>query len=100
MQEVGLLLWSYIPVSLCTEGYMSSVSFRTQGLVETQGMKWENLSDSFNGMKEVLIIMFGEWLLVLPIAYFVDQAMSPGSSVNKSILFCLSNLMNKSSRFL
>ncbi|KAL8139103.1 hypothetical protein V2J09_005104 [Rumex salicifolius] len=46
--------------------------------VGTSGMKWQNLGDASNGMKEVLIIMFVEWLLVLPVAYYVDRGISSG----------------------
>lgn len=66
-------------------------------IVGTHGMKWENLSDSSNGMKEVLIIMFVEWLLVLSIAYYVDKAILSGSGMKKCSLFCLPNLWKKSS---
>ncbi|RZC16975.1 ABC transporter A family member 7 isoform B [Glycine soja] len=51
----------------------------------TDGMRWSDLSDSTNGMKEVLIIMFVEWLLVLLFAYYIDQVLSSGC--RKSPLF-------------
>ncbi|KAL5724971.1 Phospholipid-transporting ATPase abca7 [Ranunculus cassubicifolius] len=59
------------------------------------GMHWKDLSDGRNGMKEVLIIMFVEWLLILPLAYYVDQVASSGSGVRKSPLFFLQNLRKK-----
>ncbi|KAK9114191.1 hypothetical protein Syun_020988 [Stephania yunnanensis] len=63
----------------------------TGNLVGTDGMRWKDLSDSANGMKEVLIIMSIEWLIVLPVAYYVDQVMSLGSGVRKRPLFFLQN---------
>ncbi|XAR60348.1 hypothetical protein NMG60_11033680 [Bertholletia excelsa] len=48
----------------------------------TDGMRWSNLSDSSNGMKEVLIIMFVEWLVVLFIAYYIDQ---PNRNLNRIV---------------
>ncbi|KAL2938324.1 ABC transporter A family member 7 [Bienertia sinuspersici] len=63
----------------------------------THGMQWEDLGDSRNGMKEVLIIMFVEWLVVLPIAFYVDQAVSSGSGMKRSPLFFLRSLLRKSS---
>lgn len=54
----------------------SSFSGDTLG---THGMRWGDLSDSTNGMKEVLIIIFLEWILVLFFAYYVDQVLTTGS---------------------
>lgn len=62
----------------------------------THGMRWENLGDSMNGMKEVLIIMFVEWLIVLPFAFYVDQVVSSGSGVKKTPLFFFRSLLRKS----
>lgn len=62
----------------------------------THGMRWENLGDSNNGMKEVLIIMFVEWLVVLPIAFYVDQVVSSGSGVKRTPLFFFRSLLRKS----
>ncbi|KAK4568288.1 hypothetical protein RGQ29_003889 [Quercus rubra] len=40
-----------------------------QYIILERGMRWEDLNDSENGMKEVLIIMSVEWLVVLFAAY-------------------------------
>ncbi|KAI3974196.1 hypothetical protein MKX01_033447, partial [Papaver californicum] len=42
------------------------------------GMCWKDLSDGTNGMKEVLIIMLVEWLIVLCFAFYLDQVASSG----------------------
>ncbi|KAK7265779.1 hypothetical protein RJT34_33402 [Clitoria ternatea] len=52
----------------------------------TNGMQWQDLSDSFNGMKEVLIIMSAEWIVVLFAAFYIDQVLSPGSRKNPLFL--------------
>ncbi|KAE9601964.1 putative molybdate-transporting ATPase [Lupinus albus] len=37
------------------------------------GMRWKDLSNGAAGMKDVLIIMSIEWIVVLFVAYYVDQ---------------------------
>ncbi|MCH90287.1 ABC transporter A family member 7-like, partial [Trifolium medium] len=59
----------------------------------TDGMRWQDLSDNTNGMKEVLIIMFAEWIVVLFVAYYIDQVFSTGSG--KSPLFFLKGFLKK-----
>ena len=57
------------------------------------GMRWQDLSVSTNGMKEVLIIMSVEWIVVLFVAYYIDQVFSSGSG--KSPLFFLKGFQKK-----
>ncbi|KAL2515976.1 ABC transporter A family member 7 [Forsythia ovata] len=59
----------------------------------TDGMRWKDLNDSNNGMREVLIIMLVEWLVVLGVAYCADQVVSSG----RSPLFFLWKHQNKRS---
>ena len=59
----------------------------------TNGMRWGDLSDSKNGMREVLIIMVVEWVLVLFVAFYVDQVVSSGSG--KGPLFFLQSFRKK-----
>ncbi|CAJ2664524.1 unnamed protein product [Trifolium pratense] len=59
----------------------------------TNGMRWQDLSDNTNGMKEVLIIMFAEWIVVLFVAYYIDQVFSTGSG--KTPLFFLKGFQKK-----
>ncbi|XP_074285015.1 ABC transporter A family member 7-like [Silene latifolia] len=65
-------------------------------LMNTDGMRWKNLSDDGNGMKEVLIIMFLEWLILLPFAFYIDQAGSSGRGVIKNPLVFFRNFRKKS----
>ncbi|CAM0910189.1 unnamed protein product [Alopecurus aequalis] len=38
------------------------------------GMRWSDLSDRTNGMRNVMIIIIVEWLVLLPFAYYFDHA--------------------------
>ncbi|KAL7139184.1 hypothetical protein ABFS83_09G034000 [Erythranthe nasuta] len=46
----------------------------------TGGMEWKDLNDSNNGMREVLIILAVEWLVVFGVAYYADQVVSSGTN--------------------
>ncbi|XP_075112067.1 ABC transporter A family member 7-like isoform X1 [Nicotiana tabacum] len=59
----------------------------------TDGMRWKDLSDGKNGMKDVLIIMIVQWLVFLFLAYYIDQIASSG----KDPLFFLWNSRKKPS---
>ncbi|KAK6123286.1 hypothetical protein DH2020_042963 [Rehmannia glutinosa] len=50
----------------------------TGNYMGTDGMRWKDLTDSNNGMTEVLIIMAVEWVVVLGVAYYADQVRSSG----------------------
>ncbi|KAK2981524.1 hypothetical protein RJ640_000095 [Escallonia rubra] len=67
----------------------------TGNYMGTDGMRWGDLSDSTNGMKEVLIIISVEWLVVLFVAYYVDQVVSSGSGVGRSPFFFLQYFRKK-----
>lgn len=59
----------------------------------THGMRWGNLSDSSNGLRDVMIIILVEWFVVLFVAYYVDQVSSSGAG--KSRLFFLQRFRRK-----
>ena len=61
----------------------------------TSGMKWGDLDDSQNGMKAVLIIMFVEWLVLLVVAFYLDQVI--GGGIRKDPIFFLRYFRKKSS---
>ncbi|KAH7857513.1 hypothetical protein Vadar_013552 [Vaccinium darrowii] len=67
----------------------------TGNYMGTKGMRWGDLSDSSNGMSDVLVIMSLEWLVVLFVAYYIDQVVSSGSGVGRSPLFFLKNFRKK-----
>ncbi|VAI89555.1 hypothetical protein VPH35_130305 [Triticum aestivum] len=54
------------------------------------GMRWSDLNDHTNGMRDVMIIIIVEWLVLLPVAYYFDYAASVGNSSGLlSIIKCL-----------
>lgn len=57
----------------------------------TDGMRWKDIIHSSNGMWEVLVIMSVEWLVVLLVAFYVDQVEQSG----KNPLFFLQNFQKK-----
>ncbi|XP_058110844.1 ABC transporter A family member 7 [Magnolia sinica] len=59
----------------------------TGNFMGTDGMRWRDLNDKHNGMRDVLIIMFVEWLVLLPFAFYLDQVASLGSGIRKHPLF-------------
>ncbi|KAF8390228.1 hypothetical protein HHK36_024753 [Tetracentron sinense] len=63
--------------------------------IGVDGMRWKDLNDSKNGMREVLIIMVVEWLIVLLVAFYLDQVVSLGSGVRKHPLFFLQKFQKK-----
>lgn len=69
----------------------------TGNYMGTDGMRWRDLSDGTNGMREILIIMFVEWLVVFFVAYYIDQVVASGSGVGRSPLFFLQKLGKKPS---
>lgn len=77
--------------------YEFSQASLTADALGTHGMRWGDLSDSMNGMREVLIIMVVEWLVVLLVAYYIDQIVSSGSG--KSPLFFLQKFRKKPPSF-
>ncbi|KAG2612542.1 hypothetical protein PVAP13_4KG297800 [Panicum virgatum] len=57
------------------------------------GMRWSDLNDHTNGMRDVLIIIILEWLVLLPIAYYFDHAASVGHT--SSPLATIKRLLKK-----
>lgn len=55
------------------------------------GMQWDHYYVSENGMKEVLVLMFLEWFVVLYVALVVDRVVSSGSGVKHSLFFFLNS---------
>ncbi|THU59096.1 hypothetical protein C4D60_Mb03t21390 [Musa balbisiana] len=72
---------------------LSQYSFKGDQM-GTSGMQWRDLNDRQNGMKDVLIIMFVEWLVFLLVAFCLDQAL--GGGIRKVPLFLLNYFQKKS----
>ncbi|CAL9173890.1 unnamed protein product [Musa hybrid cultivar] len=71
---------------------LSQYSFKGDQM-GTSGMQWRDLNDRQNGMKDVLIIMFVEWLVFLPVAYYLDKVLG---GIRKDPLFLLNYFQKKS----
>jgi hypothetical protein len=54
-------------------------------------MRWSDLNDHTNGMRDVLIIIILEWLVLLPVAYYFDHASSVGH--RSSLLSIIKHLL-------
>ncbi|KAF3320351.1 ABC transporter A family member 7-like protein [Carex littledalei] len=61
----------------------------------TNGMRWGDLSSSENGIRNAMIIMVLEWMVLLPLAFYIDQVSSLGGSIRKDPLFFLKFLKKK-----
>lgn len=38
-----------------------------------RGMQWKNLRDPENGLGQVIAIMLTEWILIMPVSYYLDR---------------------------
>ena len=56
-------------------------------------MRWSDLSDHTNGMRNALIIIIVEWLVLLPLAYYFDHAAAVGH--RSSPLYIIKRLLRK-----
>lgn len=56
-------------------------------------MQWSDLNDHTNGMRDVLIIIILEWLVLLPVTYYFDHASSVGH--RSSLLSIIKHLLKK-----
>ncbi|KAF2927371.1 hypothetical protein DAI22_06g200400 [Oryza sativa Japonica Group] len=59
----------------------------------SHGMRWSDLNDHANGMRDALIIIILEWLVLLPVAYYLDHSASVGHK--SSFLSLIKNLLKK-----
>lgn len=56
-------------------------------------MRWSDLNDHANGMRDVLIIVVLEWMVLLPVAYYLDHVASVGH--RSGLLSMIKNLLKK-----
>ncbi|KAK1282065.1 ABC transporter A family member 7 [Acorus calamus] len=97
-----LLIMEIFPAFSLYRGlYEFSVFAFTGSQMGTSGMRWSDLNNSENGMREVLIIMSIEWIILLPLAYYLDQLTSFGGAIQGdplSFLHCFRKKPSASSR--
>lgn len=75
--------------------YRGLYEFGQYSFTGTKGMQWSDLSASSSGMKEVLILMIVEWLVVLLVACYLDKVISSGRG--KGPLFFLEKFRKRQS---
>lgn len=80
--------------------YRGLYEFRTYSvnasLMGTYGMRWHVLSDSASGIREVIIIMSAEWILLLIPAYYLSKVFALASGFPR-LRLCFSQKSQKSS---
>ncbi|KAJ3687005.1 hypothetical protein LUZ61_016169 [Rhynchospora tenuis] len=78
--EIQIILVELIPGFSLYRGLSEFSKYSTSGFeAGGYGLRWEDLEDSANGMRAVLIIMVAEWLLFLLAACFLDRPAGDGS---------------------
>ncbi|KAL9155884.1 hypothetical protein ABFS82_09G035700 [Erythranthe guttata] len=95
--KAGIIAMELFPgFSLYRGLYEFSQYAFTGNFMGSDGMRWKDLNDSNNGMREVLVIIAIEWLVVLCVAYYADQVVSSGKS---PLFFLRKQQKNLSSSF-
>jgi hypothetical protein len=89
-KEGWIIVMEIIPGFSLYRGLYEFAEYAFSGhAMDTDGMKWDNLDDAENGMRSVLIIMVVEWVILLLLAFYIDQVSSIGGGARKSPLFFL-----------
>lgn len=60
--------------------YEFAQSSLTGNYMGTKGMSWGDLKGGTSGMRDILIMMLAQWLVVLFVAYYIDQVVLSGRS--------------------
>lgn len=69
-----LVTMEFVPgFSLYREIYELAKYASAGSQMEKSGMQWGDLNDPVNGMKDVLVLMSIEWILLLPVAFLLDH---------------------------
>lgn len=95
--EAGLIAMELFPGFSLYRGLYEFSQFSYIGsYMGTKGMQWKDLNNGTNGMKEVMIIITVEWVIVLIVAYYIDQVLTSGRS---PLFFLWRPKKNRSSSF-
>ncbi|KAK4485684.1 hypothetical protein RD792_008328 [Penstemon davidsonii] len=90
--KAGIIAMELFPGFSLYRGLYEFSQYAFHGnLMGSDGMRWKDLKDSNNGMKDAMIIILVEWIVVLGVAYYFDQVISSG----KSPLFFLQRRQKK-----
>ncbi|KAH6797363.1 ABC2-like protein 6 [Perilla frutescens var. hirtella] len=77
--KAGIIAMELFPGFALYRGLYEFAQYSFNGnYMGTDGMQWKDLSNSDNGMREALIIIAVEWVIVLGVAYYADQVVSSG----------------------
>ncbi|MCO5558910.1 hypothetical protein L7F22_012500 [Adiantum nelumboides] len=69
-----ILLLELLPGFSLYRGLYEFSQYSLTGFYQgTRGMLWKNMKDAENGMRQVFIIMFLEWLFITPVSFYLDQ---------------------------
>lgn len=96
--ENWLIVMELLPAFSLYRGLYELSQYSFSGdYMGTHGMQWTDLSDHLNGMKDVLIIIVAEWLILLPFAYYIDRTASRGNISMKGLFSVLQRFLTKKS---
>ncbi|KAI5077461.1 hypothetical protein GOP47_0007285 [Adiantum capillus-veneris] len=77
----AILLLELLPGFALYRGLYEFSQYSLTGYYQgTRGMQWKNMKDVENGMPQVFIIMFLEWLLITPFSFYLDQFFQSNNS--------------------
>ncbi|XP_050376474.1 ABC transporter A family member 10-like [Argentina anserina] len=81
MDKAWIITLELFPGFSLYRGLVEFMNYATEGkFMNTRGMQWDDLNDSVNGMKDVLIIMALESAVLLLLAFYIDQVVTWGKS--------------------
>ncbi|CAM0946664.1 unnamed protein product [Alopecurus aequalis] len=72
--RLWLVIMEFVPGFSLYRGVYELAEYAASGSHKGKsGMQWGDLNDPINGMKDVLVLMSIEWLLLLPVAFLLDH---------------------------
>ncbi|KAK1608101.1 hypothetical protein QYE76_031774 [Lolium multiflorum] len=72
--RLWLVVMELVPGFSLYRGFYELAEYAASGSQKGKpGMQWGDLNDPVNGMKEVLVLMSVEWILMLPLAFLLDH---------------------------
>ena len=77
LAEQVLFLMELLPGFALYRGLYEFSQYSITGYNQgTKGMQWKNLRDPENGVCQVITIMLTEWILIMPLSYYLDRLMN------------------------
>uniref|UniRef100_A0ACD6AH77 Uncharacterized protein n=1 Tax=Avena sativa TaxID=4498 RepID=A0ACD6AH77_AVESA len=72
--RLWLVIMELVPGFSLFRGFYELAEYAASGNHKGKsGMQWGDLNDPANGMKDVLVLMSIEWILLLPVAFLLDH---------------------------